>query len=112
MGEITGVLDLIGALFRLFGLDQSAWFPALALIVLFFLIAVPVGLLAQSRTVSTGKDGMIGEVGVVLTELDPDGRVYVHSEYWNARSARPLPAGAKVVVVSVDRMVLEVEQAE
>ena len=111
MGEITGLLDLLGALFRLFGLDQSAWFPAFALIVLFFVIAVPIGLLAQARKVTTGRDGMMGEVGEALTDLDPDGRVYVHSEYWTATSTGgEIPKGARVVVVSVDKMKLTVER--
>ena len=112
MGEITGLLDLLGALFRLFGLDQSAWFPALALIIVFFIVAIPVGLLAQARSVATGRAGMIGETGEALTDLAPEGRVYAHSEYWNAVSAGgDIPKGAKVVVVSVDRMILTVEPA-
>lgn len=111
MGEVTGLVDLLGALFRLFGLDQSAWFPAVALIIVFFVIAVPFGLLAQTRKVTTGRDGIIGEVGQALTDLKPDGRVYVHSEYWNATSrGGDIPAGAGVVVVSVDRMTLTVER--
>jgi membrane-bound serine protease (ClpP class) len=109
MGEVTGALDLLGALFRLFGLDQSAWFPAFALLILFFVIAIPVALLAQSKKVSTGGAGMIGEPGVAVTDLDPDGRVFVHSEYWNAVSRTPVSSGTRVVVVSVDRMVLTVE---
>lgn len=109
MGEITGLLDLLGALFRLFGLDQSAWFPAVALLAAFFVIAIPIGLLAQSKKVTTGRAGMIGEVGEALTDLDPDGRVYVHSEYWSATSAGgDIPKGARVVVVSIDRMTLTV----
>ena len=110
MGEITGLLDLLGALFRLFGLDQSAWFPALALIVVFF-VTVPFGLLAQTRRVTTGRTGMIGDVGEALTDLGPNGRVYVHSEYWNATAAGgEIPKGAAIVVVSVDRMMLTVER--
>ena len=113
MGEVTGLLDLLGALFRLFGLDQSAWFPAFALIVVFFVIAVPIGLLAQARKVTTGMDGIVGEVGEALTDLGPDGRVYVHSEYWNAKSAGgDIPAGSRVTVVSVDRMTLTVERIQ
>jgi membrane-bound serine protease (ClpP class) len=111
VGEVTGLLDLLGALFRLFGLDQSAWFPAFALIVVFFVVAVPIGLLAQSRRVTTGRTGMVGEVGEALTDLDPEGRVYVHSEYWNAASAdEKIPMGTRIVVVSVDRMMLTVER--
>ncbi|MBD3349806.1 MAG: hypothetical protein GF400_11525 [Candidatus Eisenbacteria bacterium] len=111
MGEVTGVLDLLGALLRLFGLDQSAWFPAFALMILFFLIAIPVALFAQTRKTETGRDGMLGEPGVAVTDLDPDGRVFVHSEYWNAVSETPVEKGTEIVVVSVDRMVLTVKPA-
>lgn len=113
MGEITGLLDLLGALFRLFGLDQSAWFPALALIVVFFVIVIPFGLLAQARKVTTGRTGMIGAFGESLTDLDPDGRVYVHSEYWNATAAGgEIQKGVRIVVVSVDGMTLTVERTQ
>ena len=108
LGEFTGLLDLLGALFRLFGLDESAMMPAIALIIVFFLVAVPVGLLAQSRKVRSGREGMLGEIGEAVTDLDPQGRVYVHSEYWNATAEEAIPAGTKVVVVSVDRMTLRV----
>lgn len=112
MGEVTSVLDLLGALFRLLGLEQSAWFPAFSLLIVFFLIALPVSLLAQSRKVTTGVEGMVGETGVALTDVGESGSVYAHSEYWNAESPVPIVKGTKVVVVSVDRMVLTVEPAK
>jgi membrane-bound serine protease (ClpP class) len=108
MGDFGDLLDLLGAVFRFLGLDQSAIFPAFALIVVFFLIAVPVGLLAQSRKVTTGRDGMVGLIGVAATDIDPSGRVYVHSEYWNARADERIPRGAEIVVVSVEGMALRV----
>ncbi len=111
MGEVTSVLDLIGALFRFVGLEQSAWFPTFALLILFFLIALPVSLLAQSRKVTTGTEGMVSMTGVALTDIGSDGTVYVHSEYWNAVSQTPIAKGTKVVVVSVDKMILTVEPA-
>jgi membrane-bound serine protease (ClpP class) len=111
VGEFTGLLDLLGALFRFFGLEQSAMMPALALVIVFFLVAVPVGLLAQSRKVRAGREGMLGEVGETVTDLDPDGRVFVHSEYWNATADETIPAGTRIVVVSVDRMTLRVRRS-
>jgi len=108
MGEFTGLMDLLGALFRFFGLGESAIFPALALLVVFFLFALPAALSAQGRVVSTGRDGMVGERGTALTAIDPHGRVFVHSEYWRAVSDEAVPEGAEVEVVSVDRMTLRV----
>ncbi len=35
----------------------------------------------------TGAEGLIGEVGTALADIDPTGKVFVHGEYWDARSA-------------------------
>jgi membrane-bound serine protease (ClpP class) len=111
VGEITGLLDLLGALFRVFGLEESAWFPAFALMIVFFLVALPVAIVAQTRRPFSGPEGMVGQRGVAVTDLDPEGRVYVHSEYWNAVSSVPVAKGTKVVVKSVEKMVVSVEPA-
>ena len=42
------------------------------------------------RKPTTGSVGLVGERGTALTDLDPAGRVFVHGEYWNARTARPI----------------------
>jgi len=112
MGEYTSLIDLLVALLRLFGLGESAIFPAMALMIVFFIAAVPIGLLAQSRRVVTGQAGIVGEIGEAMTELSPRGKVYVHSEYWNAQAAAPIPAGSRVRVVAVKGMELRVESIE
>jgi len=112
MGEFTSLLDLLGALFRLFGLDQSAIFPAVALVIVFFVVAVPVGLLAQGARVRTGKGGMIGEIGTALTDIAGSGRAFVHSEYWNVFSDERISRGTRIRVVSVVGMALKVERYE
>jgi len=109
MGEYTSLIDLLVALLRLFGLGESAIFPAIALLIVFFIVAVPVGVLAQSRRVVTGQAGIVGEKGVAVTDVAPTGKVYVHSEYWNAETTVAVPAGSRVRVVSVEGMVLTIE---
>ena len=110
MGEITGLLELLGALFRLFGLEQNAIFPAVGLLLVFFLIALPAALTAQTGRVRTGRAGMIGERGVAVTDVGSGGRVFVHSEYWNATSDDGVAAGEEVEVESVHGMVLKVKR--
>lgn len=112
MGEFTGLLELLGALFRLLGLGENAIYPALGLLVLFFLLALPAALSAQGRRPSTGSDGMVGERGTAVTDLSPDGRVYVHSEYWNAVADERVGAGSPIMVESVDGMLLKVRRAQ
>ena len=109
MGEYKSLIDLLVALLRLFGLGESAIFPAIALLIVFFIVAVPVGIMAQSRRVVTGQAGIVGEKGVAVTDVAPTGKVYVHSEYCNAEAAVAVPAGTRVRVVSVAGMLLTIE---
>jgi membrane-bound serine protease (ClpP class) len=64
---------------------------------------------ARQNKVETGREGMIGQVGAAITELKPDGKVFVHGEYWDAVSSLPLPAGARVRVTAIDKLKLTVE---
>jgi membrane-bound serine protease (ClpP class) len=59
---------------------------------------------------TTGAQGLVGEEGTALTDLDPEGRVFAHGEYWNARSRGPIRKGARVRVLSVRDLMLEVEE--
>ncbi len=61
----------------------------------------------------TGTEGLVGETGTVLSELDPVGKVLVHGEYWDARASGPaIPVGTAVRVLAVDQKRIEVEPAE
>ncbi len=60
----------------------------------------------------TGEEGMIGEQGIAKTEIHNEGKVLVHGEYWNAFSNRPIPAGARVRVVKVQGLKVEVEAVD
>jgi membrane-bound serine protease (ClpP class) len=82
-------------------------------------VSIPVGLItiflmsialkARRNKVVTGTQGMIGEVGVARTTLDPTGKVFVHGEIWDAVSSTPIPAGEQVVIRRVDGLQLRVE---
>jgi membrane-bound serine protease (ClpP class) len=67
-----------------------------------------IALRARRNKVVTGVQGLIGEVGVAQSVLAPLGKVFVHGEIWNAVSSSPVPAGARVLVQSVDGLQLEV----
>ena len=76
------------------------------------LMAILTTLVVRSRRHRpvTGPSGLITEVGTALTDLDPEGKVFVHGEYWNARSGRPIRKGAQVRITGVRDMLLEVEE--
>jgi membrane-bound serine protease (ClpP class) len=84
---------------------------AVAIIAGFFLFLAGMGIHAQLRRKASGKEGMIGEVGMAKSRIDKDGgSVYIHGEYWNARSFVVIKKGSKVRVVEISNMVLTVEE--
>jgi len=64
---------------------------------------------ARRNKVETGSEGMIGETGAAVTDLAPEGKIFVHGEYWNAVSSRPVSIGARVRVTAIDKLKLTVE---
>ncbi len=69
-------------------------------------------LLSQRRKALTGQEGMIGEVGVAVSDIHDAGRVLVHGEYWMAEASALIPAGSRVRVVNVHGLKVQVEAAK
>ncbi len=67
---------------------------------------------AHQKRVATGTEGMIGEIGVARTNVDPEGKVFVHGELWNASARSPISEGARVRVSAVDGLRVIVEPAD
>jgi membrane-bound serine protease (ClpP class) len=65
---------------------------------------------ARRNKVLTGAEGMIGELGVARTPLEPEGQVLVRGEYWDAVATAPVPAGAQVHITGVTGLKLRVEK--
>jgi membrane-bound serine protease (ClpP class) len=57
----------------------------------------------------TGKEALIGKIGVVYTDMDSSGIVRVDNELWQAETVIPLKKGEKVKVKSINGLFLEVE---
>jgi membrane-bound serine protease (ClpP class) len=75
---------------------------ALTLAVLFAFAAAKVLQVRRAPT-QTGREELIGQIGVVRTPLDPDGYVLVHGELWRATSEDgPIRAGTPVEVTRLD----------
>jgi membrane-bound serine protease (ClpP class) len=72
-----------------------------------FLVSIVIR--ARRNKVLTGDVGMIGEIGVARTPLEPEGQVLVHGEYWDAVASSNLPAGARVRVKAVEGLKLRVD---
>jgi membrane-bound serine protease (ClpP class) len=48
-------------------------------------------------------------IGTVETDITPEGKVFVHGEIWNARSADSIKKGDRVKITKVEGMMLTVE---
>lgn len=70
-----------------------------------------IALRARRNKIMTGREGLIGEVGVAQTQLAPRGKVFVHGEIWDAVATSEVPAGEKVIVQQVDGLQLKVDPA-
>ena len=64
--------------------------PTVILTVLFALFAVGLGIKAQRKKTTTGKEGIIGMVGEALEDLNPQGQILVNGEYWNGISKQEI----------------------
>ena len=64
---------------------------------------------SHRRKSVTGRSGMLGEIGTASTAIDREGKVMVHGEYWKAHSRESIPQGARVRVVRIEGLDLEVE---
>jgi membrane-bound serine protease (ClpP class) len=76
----------------------------------FFSVVVAKALAAHRRSPTTGREGLVGQVGVAETGMAREGKVFVRGEYWDAWSDQPVDAGSPVRVLKVDGMRLKVEQ--
>ncbi|MCD6193136.1 MAG: nodulation protein NfeD [Candidatus Aminicenantes bacterium] len=68
---------------------------------LIFIFLIMLVVRAHSRKVMTGKEGLIGEIGTAQTDLNPEGKVFVHGELWHAEAEENIPQGSKVKVIEV-----------
>jgi membrane-bound serine protease (ClpP class) len=68
---------------------------------LIFLFLIFLAVRALANRVHTGKEGMIGEIGVAQDDLTPIGKVFVHGELWNAEADQEISKGEEVRVVEV-----------
>ena len=76
---------------------------------LIFIFLIVIAIRAHMNRVYTGKEGLVGEIGVAQSDLKPEGKVFVHGELWNAEAEEDIPKGTKVKILEVKRnLVLKV----
>ncbi len=108
---VLGSLMLIRSPFPALRVGLAVVLPtavAVAFVVIFLLTRV---LKSHRKPPVTGAEGLQGEVADVVAALEPDGKVFVHGEYWDAHSTAPVPRGGRVRVVKIVGKKLVVEPA-
>jgi len=78
-----------------------------------FFAIVTIALRAQRRPLLMGRPLLVGKVGIVRSDLNPQGEVQVGGEAWSARPAEgegPLMQGTQVEVVGMEGLKLRVKK--
>ncbi len=91
---------------------QISWMVILPVVALaagmtFFLVGM--GVRAMRRPAVTGREELIGMVGIVTTALTPLGQLAVHGELWQAVSDLPLNPGEEAEVTGIEGLRLSVK---
>ncbi|MDJ0987934.1 MAG: nodulation protein NfeD [Desulfobacterales bacterium] len=117
--SVAGVLSLLLGSLMMFkdtdpdmGLSLKVLLPTIILISGFFVFVAGLVFRAQMSKPRTGTKGLVGEIGIVKQALTPEGKVFVHGELWNARAQEEIDENAKVRVINVVNLMLEVELAD
>ncbi|MDW7681690.1 MAG: NfeD family protein, partial [bacterium] len=76
----------------------------------FFIFAIFMALRTHRKKVTTGREGIIGEIGIAVNNFKPEGQVKIHGEYWRATSPEKIMKNDKIIVVDVDQLQLVVRK--
>ena len=112
--SLGGLVSLTLGFLMLFdeaGISLKLMMPTLLLIGIFFFAVASLAYRSYRAKPKGGKDGLLGEVGIVQERVDPEGLVFVHGEYWKACSRERLEPGDRVEVEGVKGLLLEVKRA-
>ena len=109
---IATVSYVVGTFLFYDGLSLS-WITLLVSFVgvlLAFLAGMPAMVRTRFSTPTIGREWMIGESGLAVAPVDPEGTVSLRDALWRARTSRatPIAQGDPIVVVGIDGLVLRV----
>ncbi|MGO9621873.1 MAG: NfeD family protein [Desulfobaccales bacterium] len=117
MLSLAGVVALFLGAIMLFrgqgggmGVSWGVLLPTVFTISLFFIAVAGIVFRSHRRRVVTGAEGLVGERGVAVTPLAPEGRVFIHGENWQAVSDEPIAPQEPVEVLAVRDLKLRVRR--
>jgi membrane-bound serine protease (ClpP class) len=87
-------------------------FYFLLLALLFLVAIIGLAISAHKKKVTTGREGLLLEIGTAVTDLDIKGTIMIHGELWSAESVHgKINKDEKVEVVKVKGMTLSVKRS-
>jgi len=117
MLTVGGVISLIMGSLLLFDTTEPALkislqvlIPAVVVASAFFIAVILLAIKAQMRKPFSGSEAMIGTEAEAVTDITGEGEVLVKGEYWKATSDRPIRKGAKVKILKMEGLNLNVEE--
>lgn len=91
-------------------LDKKMVFTAVGTLSAFMIVVGYLVVKAHRRKPTLGVEGLLGEIAEVKVSLNPEGKVFVHGEYWYAEGDGEFDVGEKVKVAGFDGMILKVKR--
>ncbi len=115
-----GVVSMLIGSFTLFNIHNStiglSWVTIIltvGTVTALFVFIISKALLIQRKRPVTGHTGLVGKTGTARSYLDPTGKVFVHGEYWDARSAAgTIAPGERIIVERVEGLTLVVRKVK
>ncbi|OYD16747.1 hypothetical protein CH333_02755 [candidate division WOR-3 bacterium JGI_Cruoil_03_44_89] len=114
---IGGVVSLILGSMMLIRSEESFLQISVPLIITtailvggFFVFALGMAFRAMRRKPTTGKKGIVGQMGRVKRRIEGEGVVSVSGELWNAESDEVIEEGEKVKVIEIKGLTLKVKK--
>ena len=118
-----GLLSLAGVLCMVMGsvmlfrnpeeprqIALSVFLPTTVAVSIFFAAVARLAFNAQRTKPQTGQDALLGMIGEVKLQIDPEGKVFVNGELWYAQADQRIEVGDKVEVLEVHNLKLKVKR--
>jgi membrane-bound serine protease (ClpP class) len=107
-----GSLMLIESPAEYMKISLSVIIPAVLVSGGFFAFAITMAVKARLTKPTTGKEGILGEMGIATTAIAPEGKISIHGEFWNAISDQTIEKGERVQVIGMTNLKLKVKKLE
>ena len=91
-------------------ISKDILYPTLGLAIVFSIGILIFATRTRNLKKQGGADGMLGEIGIVKETLNPNGRVLVHGELWEAECEGKIMEGEHVIVESVEGLKVRVKK--